>query len=288
MGELVSRHKTLVGTEIVLILGLIGFVAAMVGLEHTSPGPARLGPLAALGFAAVPSALWLGYFYLQDRNEPEPKPLVFGVFVLGAFVAAPMANFVAAMLPIASQLDPLSPLRVLTNILVVGMVQEMAKYVVVRYSIYHHAEFDEPMDGIIYMMAAGIGFAAAQNYHHLASLGGNVVLSQAAMTTVVNTLAHACFAGVLGYALGQAKFSKAAPIARGASLFGGLCAAAVLNGVFTALEDRATLAGINAGAAWRGLAWAAGFAAVVFFAVSVLMRRQLALSPFSGEARRAP
>lgn len=284
-----SRHKTLVGTEIVLILGLVGFVAAMVGVEHTAPGPARLGPIAALAFAAVPSVLWLGYFYLQDRNEPEPKQLVFGMFVLGAFVASPLASFVASALPVAAtDLDPLSAHRVLTNVLVVGMVQEMSKYVVVRYSIYHHAELDEPMDGIIYMMAAGIGFAAAQNYHHLASLGGNVVLSQAAMTTVVNTLAHACFAGVLGYALGQAKFSKAPPLVRGANLFAGLCAAAVLNGVFTALEDRATLAGVTAGAAWRGLAWAAGFAAMVFFAVSVLMKRQLALSPFQGDARRAP
>ena len=282
-----SRHKTLVGTEIVLVLGLVGFVAAMVGLEHTSPGPARLGPLAALGFAAVPSALWLGYFYLQDRNEPEPKQLVFGMFILGAFVAAPMANFVASTLPVVgAELDPLSVHRVLTNILVIGMVQEMSKYVVVRYSIYHHAEFDEPMDGIIYMMAAGIGFATAQNYRHLASLGGSVVLSQAAMNTVVNTLAHACFAGVLGYALGSAKFSRAAPVARGTNLFGGLCAAAVLNGVFTALEDRVLLAGVNSGAAWRGLAWAAGFAAIVFFAVSMLMKRQLALSPFRGGAAR--
>ena len=284
-----SRHKTLVGTEIVLVLGLVGFVAAMVGLEHTAPGPARLGPLGALAFAAVPSALWLGYFYLQDRNEPEPKQLVFGMFILGAFVAAPLANFVASALPVTgAELDPLSVNRLLTSILVIGLVQEMSKYVVVRYSIYHHAEFDEPMDGIIYMMAAGIGFAAAQNYRHLAGLGGNVVLSQAAMTTVVNTLAHACFAGVLGYALGQAKFSRATPVARGASLFGGLCAAAMLNGVFTALEDRATLAGLHAGAAWLGLAWAAGFAAVVFFAVSLLMKRQLALSPFPVDARRAP
>jgi protease PrsW len=283
----VSRHKTLVGTEIVLVLGLVGFVAAMVGIEHTAPGPARLGPLAALGFAAVPSVLWLGYFYLQDRNEPEPKQLVFGVFILGAFVAAPLANFVASALPVAgAELDPLSVQRVLTNILVIGLVQEMSKYVVVRYSIYHHAEFDEPMDGIIYMMAAGIGFAAAQNFRHLASLGGSVVLSQAAMNTVVNTLAHACFAGVLGYALGSAKFSKATPVSRGVNLFAGLCTAAALNGVFTALEDRVLLAGVNASAAWRGLAWAAGFAAVVFFAVSLLMKRQLAVSPFRGEAAR--
>src|SRR5262249_55105047 len=170
----VSRHKTLVGTEIVLVLGLVGFVAAMVGYEHAAPDPARLGPIAALVFAAIPSALWLGYFYLQDRNEPEPKQLVFGVFILGAFVAAPLGNFVGSLIPIASDLNPLGVHRVLSNILIIGLVQEMAKYVVVRYSIYRHAEFDEPMDGIIYMMAAGIGFAAAQNFRHLASLGGTV------------------------------------------------------------------------------------------------------------------
>jgi len=139
------------------------------------------------------------------------------------------------------------------------------------------------------MIAAGIGFAAAQNYRHLASLGGSVVLSQAAMNTVINTLAHACFAGVLGYALGSAKFSKAPPLRRGAILLGGLCAAAVLNGVFTALEDRVTLASVNSGAAWRGLAWAAAFSAAVFFAVSSLMKRQLAASPFrAGAAGEAP
>ena len=276
-----GRYKTVVETETVLVLGLVGFVAAMVGIEYTAPGTAHLGPLSALAFAAVPSMLWLGYFYLQDRNEPEPKALVAGVFILGAFVAAPLANFVGGLIPIAcADLDPLSLHRVLKNILLIGMVQEMAKYVVVRYSIYRHHEFDEPMDGIVYMMAAGIGFATAQNYDHLTGLGGNVVLSQAAMNTVINTLAHACFAGALGYALGLARFSKAPPIVRRAKLFCGLCVAAVLNGVFTALENRVTLAGVTSSAAWRGLAWAAGFSAVVLFAVSILITRHLAISPF--------
>jgi RsiW-degrading membrane proteinase PrsW (M82 family) len=286
----VSRHKIIVGTEIVLVLGLVGFVAVMVGVEHVAPGAARLGQLSALAFAAIPSALWLGYFYLQDRNEPEPKQLVGGVFLLGACIAAPLANFVGDLIPVAgADLDPLSVRRLLNDILLIGVVQEMAKYVVVRYSIYHHREFDEPMDGIVYMMAAGIGFATSQNYHHLASLGGNVVLSQAAMNTVINTLAHACFAGVLGHALGSAKFSKAPPLVRGAQLFGGLCTAAVLNGVFTALEDRVTLAGASSGAAWRGLAWAAGFSVVVFFAVSGLIKRQLAASPVQTDpAREVP
>ena len=284
-----SRHKTLVGTQIVLIVGQVSFVAAVAGLEYSAPGAARLGALAALVFAAIPAALWLGYFYLQDRNEPEPKPLVGGVFVLGAFVAAPLAHFVGGLLPVAGAgLDPLGASRLVRNVLVIGLVQEMAKYVVVRYSIYPHDELDEPMDGIVYMMAAGIGFAAAQNYAHLMSLGEHVVLGRAAMTMVVNTLAHACFAGILGYALGAAKFSRAPALARGLSLFGGLCAAAVLSGVFTALEDRVTLAGVSSSAAWRGIAWAAGFSAAVFCVVSALIRRRLAVSPFRTDASGTP
>jgi len=117
-----------------------------------------------------------------------------------------------------------------------------------------------------------------ENFRHLVSLDGKMLLTQGAVNTVVNTLAHACFAGVLGYALGRAKFSTAPPLHRGLSLCGGLVAAAVLNGVFNVLEEKVALAGMG-GAAWRSLGWAAGFAAVVFFVVSLLMRRQLAVSP---------
>lgn len=278
-----SKGKTLVGTEIVLVLGLVAFVAAMAGLEKFSGqgSPVNLGPLTAIAFAAIPAVFWLGYFYLQDRHEPEPKHLVGGMFLIGFFIASPVAYFVShSLIDIAPSkgLDPLSADRIMKSILLIAMVQELAKYVVVRYSIYNHAEFDEPMDGIIYMMAVGIGFATMENFRQLVSLDGKMLLTQGAVNTVVTTLAHACFAGVLGYALGRARFSAAPPLSRGLSLLGGLVAAAVLNGVFNVLEEKVALAGMG-GAAWRSLAWAAGFAAVVFFAVSLLMRRQLATSP---------
>jgi len=90
--------------------------------------------------------------------------------------------------------------HVVHAVLVVGLAQEMCKYAVVRYTIYMSREFDEPMDGIIYMMACGTGFAVWVNYHRLSGQNHQVHLSLDAARTVMTTLAHASFAGLLGYA----------------------------------------------------------------------------------------
>lgn len=258
--------------------GLLAFVGAAYGVEKALglTKPVSLSPVVAVLLAAVPALLWLGYFYLQDRKEPEPKHYVFGVFLLGALAAAPVATFVTArLLPEVGGGTQLyhwyDADRLLRGILVVALAQELAKYAVVRYTVYLSDEFDEPMDGIVYMTAAGIGFATALNVDYLHSAGG-VFLTAGAINTVVTTLAHACVAGVLGYFLGRAKFAEGG--AHALALIGGLFGAAILNGVFSAIEEVVRADGVKV-APWRGLAWAAGFAAVVFFAVSLLMRRQM-------------
>ena len=275
-----SRIRTVVTSEILLIGSLLAFVGlawvvqVVLALDH----PLRLSPVPSLALAVIPGLLWLGYFYAQDRHEPEPKHYVAGVALLGAFVAAPMAAFVLdSVLPAAPSrtFHRLGTDRVVHAILVVGLTQELCKYLVVRYTIYLSAEFDEPMDGIIYMTAAGIGFATYENIDYFRQLDRNVLLATAAAHAVVTTLAHACFAGVLGYALGRAKFHVSMqPRARNILLGAGLLAAAVLNGSFALLERVVKVSGLQV-QPWRGVAWAAGFAALVFFAVSILMRRHL-------------
>jgi RsiW-degrading membrane proteinase PrsW (M82 family) len=276
----VSRIRTVVTSEILLIGSLLVFVglAWLVQVVFALDAPLELSPLPALVLAIIPGLLWLAYFYAQDRHEPEPKHYVAGVALLGAFVAAPLAAFVLeAVLPTAPtrSFQRLGAERVIHAILVVGVTQELCKYLVVRYTIYLSSEFDEPMDGIIYMTAAGIGFAMAENVRYLQGKGGSVFLATGAANVVVTTLAHACFAGVLGYALGRAKFHKsAAPLARNLLLAVGLFGAAALNGLFGLLESVVKVTGLKV-QPWRGLAWAAGFAALVFFGVSLLMRRHL-------------
>ena len=279
-----SRIRTVVATEVLLVLGLLAFVGLAYSIELIGglSSSVRLSPLTAILLSGVPAFLWMAYFYGQDRLEPEPKHYVFGVFLVGAFISGPLAGFVIEDLMHVGEptsLDRFGADRIVRAFLVVGVTQEFCKFIAVRYTIYLSQEFDEPMDGVIYMTAAGIGFATYENIDYFRDLDRQVLLATAAASAVVTTLAHACFAGVLGYALGRAKFSSAGPVRRALVLLVGLLVAAALNGQFQMLGGAVKSVGMNVNP-WRGVAYAAGFAALVFFVVSVLMRRLLEMSPF--------
>lgn len=280
------RARVLVGTKFLLIAGLIGFVLVtwLVELVAGLDRAVHLGPLFALAMAAVPAGLWLAFFYLMDRHEPEPKALVAGVSVLGCMIAAPLASFVEyqAVPPGALEVHGLSALsmdRVIYAVLIAGLAQEMCKYAVVRYTVYLSREFDEPMDGIVYMMACGTGFAVWVNYHRLSDQGLNAQLSTAAAQCVVTTLAHASFAGALGYVMGRAKFSRRSAPIRGILLFLGLLGAAVLNGQFAIVENWVQQSGM-AQHPWRAVGYAAACASAVFLGIWLVSQHLLSRSPF--------
>jgi protease PrsW len=284
------RARVLVGTKFLLVAGLVGFVLVawlaelIAGLDR----PVHLGPMLAALMAGIPAVLWLGVFYLMDRHEPEPKQLVVGVSVLGALIAAPLAGFVLehAVPTIVLEQHGLSAFsldRILYAVLVVGLAQEMSKYAVVRYTIYMSREFDEPMDGIVYMMACGTGFAVWLNYHRLSGQGHQVYLSTGAAQAVVTTLAHASFAGALGYVLGRAKFTRRSAPVRGVLLMLGLLGAAVLNGQFQVVENWVEQSGM-AQHPWRGVGYAAACASAVFAVIWLVSQRLLRASPFKGHS----
>lgn len=278
------RARALVGTKFLLIAGLVGFVliARLVELALGIHDAVNLGPMLAAAMAAIPAVFWLGFFYLMDRHEPEPKQLVAGVCVLGALIAAPLADFVQSQVvpPVPLAVHGLSPFsldRVLHAVLIAGLAQEMCKYAVVRYTIYLSREFDEPMDGIVYMMACGTGFAVWVNYHRLSGQHHQVYLSIGAAQAVVTTLAHASFAGLLGYVLGRAKFSRRSARVRGSLLMLGLLSAAALNGQFTLVENWVIPRGL-AQHPWYSVGYAAISAAAMFAMIWIVSLRVVARS----------
>jgi protease PrsW len=286
----IRRARLLLGTRFMLIAGLLGFVivAWLVELVAGLDRAASIGPVLAVVMAAIPAMFWLGFFYLMDRHEPEPKPLVVGVCVLGALVAAPLADFVQyqAVPPVALEVHGLaawSADRIVYAILIQGLAQEVCKYAAVRYTIYLSREFDEPMDGIVYMMACGTGFAVWVNYHTLARQGHSVILSTAAAQAVVTTLAHASFAGTLGYVMGRVKFSRRSAPVRGTLLLLGLLGAAALNGQFAIVATWVRQSEL-AQHPWRGVGYAALCAIGVFAVIWFGSQRLLRSSPF----RRQP
>jgi RsiW-degrading membrane proteinase PrsW (M82 family) len=282
----IRRARLLLGTKFMLAAGLAGFVvvAWLVEIVAGLDRPAHLGPLLAVIMAAIPAVFWLGFFYMMDRHEPEPKQLVVGVCVLGALIAAPLADFVQFQVvpPAALAVHGLSPWsadRIIYAILIQGLAQEVCKYAAVRYTVYLSREFDEPMDGIVYMMACGTGFAVWVNYHTLARAGHAGILSTAAAQAVVTTLAHASFAGALGFVMGRVKFSRRSALVRGALLFLGLLGAALLNGQYTLVESWIRQSEL-AQHPWRGIGYAALCASLIFAVIWLAAQRLLRSSPF--------
>ncbi len=235
--------------------------------------------VAGILLALVPALLWLGFFYQQDRLEPEPKGYVLGVFVLGALLAA------AVGLPLVRDVFRVGdwfsegPLIALAgSILVIGFSQEFLKYAAVRYSVFGLAEFDERTDGIVYGTAAGLGFAAVLNLDFILNSGG-LNLDVGVIAVVVTALAQACFAGISGYFLGRAKFERRPwwwlPL--------GLALAAAGNGIFTFLRGEVGRSAINLEGGggfspWPGLLLATVVTLAVFLLLNWLIRRDIAVT----------
>lgn len=274
-----------------MLAGLVAYILIAFGLERafTPDAAVVLGPVSALLMACVPAMLWLGYFYSQDRIEPEPRAYVLGCYVIGGFVAAPCASFLVGLATGPEShglgMNALSLDRWIFAIAVVGLAQEASKYITVRYTMYVSPEFDEPLDGIIYMSAAGIGFATYESLQYLLGSGGEIFLSAAAAQCVVTTLAHASFAGVMGFAMGRAKFHGSSAPRRSLTLLIGLAAAAVLNGGFQMIMDALNVQGLDT-PPWERVLSSFGFAAGVFIITSILMRRLLAISPHAANPSR--
>jgi RsiW-degrading membrane proteinase PrsW (M82 family) len=276
--QAVHERKHVWRNEFMLIVSLIVFVGVVYALDSALKPVFTASTLLLTGvfLALVPAAIWLVFFYMQDRLEPEPKGYVLGVFALGAlFAAAVGVPLVENVFRVSHWIYANTLATILGGILVVGFTQEFLKYAAVRYSIYHSAEFDEATDGVIYATAAGLGYATVLNIQFVVSNGG-VDLGTGVIRMAVVALAQASFSGITGYFLGRAKFESEQiwwmPL--------GITLAATFNGLFNWLRGIVSQTSVSlSGAAanpWPGLALAAIAAFVTTGAVLWLVRRNLA------------
>jgi RsiW-degrading membrane proteinase PrsW (M82 family) len=168
-----------------------------------------------LVLALAPAVFILWYVLRKDRYEPEPLRLVLWIFLLGAL----------AVIPAALIESPFSDTLVLGSV-VAPVVEELAKFSVVFLFVYHRAEFNEPMDGIVYAAAASLGFASVENLVYVLDGGAAVGLLRA----VASVPGHVIFSCVWGAALGIAKFRPASR--RAGIIVVGLFGAMLLHGIF--------------------------------------------------------
>ena len=261
-----SDHLTsILQADLISILALVLFVVVVYALDNLFQPQLSGFSLILTGviLAFIPAVIWLAFFYRRDRIEPEPKGMVIQVFVLGGLVAAAIGiPVVDGLFDVSAWLTRSALTHILGAILVVGVTQEFLKYAAVRFSVFGSSEFDEPIDGIVYATAAGLGYAAVLNVAFVVDSGG-IDLAVGVIRITVTSLAHASFAGVVGYFLGQAKFTKRP--AWWTALGVGL--AAVLNGLFFFLRSTITRGSLTASGGevqrWLGFLLAAVLAVAV-------------------------
>jgi len=273
----IHERKHIWRDEFLLIISLIVFVGVVYALDNAFHFALSGSALLFVGviLALVPALIWLVFFYVQDRLEPEPKGYVLAIFALGALLAATIGiPLVENIFRISHWIYTDTLTTIIGGILVIGFVQEFLKYAAVRYSIYNTEEFDEPTDGVIYATAAGLGYATVLNIQFVVSNGG-VDIGAGVIRIAVIALAQASFSGITGYFLGRAKFESEPiwwmPL--------GISLAAVMNGVFNWLRGRVVQTGISLTGAsinpWLGLVLAGVVAFSTMGVVLWLVRRNI-------------
>lgn len=178
-----------------------------------------------LGF--LPGLAWL-FFYLQEDIHPEPKKLIFLTFIMGA-VSAVFALGVEISLKPALGGIGMEKLT-LSSLVVLALIEELLKFGAAYFSVHKNPAFDEPVDAMIYMVIAALGFATVENLGAVTSGSPSqtAILSDAFTTTSLRfvgaTLLHSLTSALIGYywALGIREFKTKKYILFGLLLASGL------------------------------------------------------------------
>lgn len=128
----------------------------------------------------------------------EPRTTLFHTFIYGAILTFPIL-----FLQFVVNEENIFTSVLMQDVLFSGVVEEFFKWFILLIAIYHHIEFDDPYDGVLYGVSISLGFATVENILYILSFG----LDTAFMRALMPVSSHALFGVVMGYYLGRAKFT---------------------------------------------------------------------------------
>ncbi len=189
--------------------------------------------LLAVVLGLLPGFAWL-VFYLAEDPHSEPKRLVFFTFLMG-IAGGLLAVFAERLWNGGLSAFSVGEFSIL-SLFGLALIEELVKFAGAYLSISQTPEMRDPIDPMIYMIVAALGFATLENIGTFANLTANGSLTLAALETlsfrfVGATLLHSLTSGIVGYewSLGLAKNRP------GRYLVGGFIMAMVIHTVFNYL-----------------------------------------------------
>ncbi len=155
--------------------------------------------LSLLG-GVLPAIFWLWFWLKEDRLHPEPKVRLMLVFLTG------MAS-VLIVLPLERYaLQITSSAITLITVILWASIEEIAKLMAAYSAALSGKDADEPIDTVIYMITAALGFSALENALFLSNL---IDVGQFSETIITGnsrflgaTLLHVASSAAIGIMLG--------------------------------------------------------------------------------------
>lgn len=179
-----------------------------------------------LALAVAPGLAICLFIYAMDKYDREPAGLLLKSFLLGMLcVIFPLLiQGMAAVLGLRESNGTWLGTAAFAYG-VVGISEELAKFIILRGYAYPKKAFNEPLDGIVYAVMIGMGFATLENIAYVAKYG----IGTGVARMFLSVPAHATFAILMGYYTGLAKF---VPHRNAEFLLRGLLIAVFFHGTF--------------------------------------------------------
>ncbi len=146
----------------------------------------------------LPAFVWLLFWLEEDRKNPEPNSKLLETFLAGMLA-------VVIVLPFQKAVDKIFPGAGPVAFLLWAVLEEAFKFIAAYYAGIRSNDDDEPIDAMIYMITAALGFAALENTLFLV----NPLLQSDVMGSLItgnlrfigSTLLHTVSSGAIGTAL---------------------------------------------------------------------------------------
>lgn len=145
----------------------------------------------------LPALVWLWFWLREDRRNPEPHKFIFFTFVLGMIA-------VLVVLPFQKTIDIALPGMGLAAITLWVAGEEILKIAAAYAGGMRSRAYNEPLDSLVYMITAALGFVALENTLFIFnSLGIDSVagLATGNMRFIGASLLHVVSSGIVGTAL---------------------------------------------------------------------------------------
>lgn len=165
----------------------------------------------------LPALLWLWFWLKEDAQHPEPSKFIFLSFIFG-MVAVPFAllgqliinNFFLEKESIISIVSN-RPIVGIIAILTWALLEESFKFLAAYHGGLKRFSNDEPVDVMIYLITASLGFVAVENALFLVApiLAGETTtaLLTSNIRFVGTTLVHITSSAIIGIFLASSYFS---------------------------------------------------------------------------------